>query len=384
MASISKDKKTGKWFVRVSYKDKKTGKYKVKSKHGFDTKKEASVVGAMLDEMAENGFEENDQDIVFADYFLKWAETYKFPKVSLSTQQKYLAVAALIEEHFGQIKMVNINRPKYQEFITARGVGRGQDTVEKTHYYIKSCVKNAMADGIIDKDFTFEAILTYSKPATKKAIVWNIEETKLFTQYLNQSVEFRDLMLYIAINTGLRIGEIYGLSYDDITETTLSVNRGYDYNHTHGFTGAKNEASIRTISITPTIYRKIKQYQLSNRKHNDQYLFLDNQNKERISHTALTTYLAQICSALGIKVLTAHGLRHTHCSILIYKGININYISRRMGHSTVVETMKTYSHIIDELTQSQNEKMTEVLNEFSTAKSTAKLPQNVLKVFDNL
>lgn len=40
-------------------------------------------------------------------------------------------------------------------------------------------------------------------------------------------------MLYIASDTGLRIEEVDGLSYGDTTETTLSVNRGYDYNHTH-------------------------------------------------------------------------------------------------------------------------------------------------------
>lgn len=274
MASISKDKRTGKWMVRVSYKDAH-GKYKVKSKYGFETKMEASVAGALLDEEAKNGFEPANKDIVFADYFLDWAETYKFPNVSLSTQQKYLTVATLIKEHFGQRKLIQITRPDYQKFIKARGIDRGQDTVEKTHYYIKSCVKNAMADGMLDKDFTFNAVLTYSKTSNKRVVVWSIEETKLFTDYLNQSVELRDLMLYIAINTGLRIGEVYGLSCDDITETTLSVNRGYDYNHTHDFTEEKNEASIRTISITPVIYRKIKQYQLLNRKFNDQYLFLD-------------------------------------------------------------------------------------------------------------
>lgn len=197
---------------------------------------------------------------------------------------------------------------------------------------------------------------------------WNLEETKRFIEYLEESNDLRDVMLYIAVNTGLRIGEVYGLAYEDITETTLSVNRGYDYNHTHKFTDAKNEASIRTIAITPKIYSKIIEHKLKNQKHNSKYLFLDSRNKERLSHTALTAYLKQLSELLGNPVITAHSLRHTHCSILLYQGVDINYISKRLGHSSVIETSNTYSHIIDELNQTQNDYTRNILDNLTSVK----------------
>jgi integrase len=64
--------------------------------------------------------------------------------------------------------------------------------------------------------------------------------------------------------------------------------------------------------------------------------------------------------------LTIHSLRHSHCSVLIYKEISTHYISKRLGHKNVIETLKTYSHIIDEMEQKQDEKIVDVLQSFST------------------
>lgn len=65
-----------------------------------------------------------------------------------------------------------------------------------------------------------------------------------------------------------------------------------------------------------------------------------------------------------------HGLRHKHTSVLIFKGLDISYISKRLGHANIVETLETYAHIIDEFNQVQDTKAAEVLDNliFSSAK----------------
>lgn len=63
---------------------------------------------------------------------------------------------------------------------------------------------------------------------------------------------------------------------------------------------------------------------------------------------------------IGIKPITCYGLRHTHASMLLYKGMNIKYVSRHLGHKDIVTTFQTYSHILDEMEQKESRAMEEL------------------------
>lgn len=52
---------------------------------------------------------------------------------------------------------------------------------------------------------------------------------------------------------------------------------------------------------------------------------------------------------MNIQPISAHGLRHTHASILLYKRASIYYVSERLGHSDIETTNSYYAHIIKEL-----------------------------------
>ncbi|MEG1841050.1 MAG: tyrosine-type recombinase/integrase, partial [Raoultibacter sp.] len=59
--------------------------------------------------------------------------------------------------------------------------------------------------------------------------------------------------------------------------------------------------------------------------------------------------LARRCVAAEIPVITVHGLRHTHASLLLFAGVSIASVARRLGHASMTTTQKTYLHIIQEL-----------------------------------
>ncbi|MGE7624162.1 tyrosine-type recombinase/integrase [Viridibacillus sp. NPDC096237] len=46
--------------------------------------------------------------------------------------------------------------------------------------------------------------------------------------------------------------------------------------------------------------------------------------------------------------MTAHGLRHTHASVLLYQGISILYVSERLGYASIDITSSTYAHVLKE------------------------------------
>jgi integrase len=56
-------------------------------------------------------------------------------------------------------------------------------------------------------------------------------------------------------------------------------------------------------------------------------------------------YMAQVTKKYGIKTITTHGFRHTHCSLLFEAGASIKEVQDRLGHSDVQTTMNIYAHV---------------------------------------
>nr|WP_256594104.1 tyrosine-type recombinase/integrase [Avibacterium gallinarum] len=59
--------------------------------------------------------------------------------------------------------------------------------------------------------------------------------------------------------------------------------------------------------------------------------------------------MARYCKKAAIPIITVHGLRHTHASLLLFAGVSIASVARRLGHASITTTQKTYLHIIHEL-----------------------------------
>lgn len=107
---------------------------------------------------------------------------------------------------------------------------------------------------------------------------------------------------------------------------------------------------LKTIKL----FKKLTNY-LDNNKPFFVDLDISNYNYNKI--------LKNHCEKLNIPVITLHGLRHTHSSLLILSGVSIGSISKRLGHSSIVTTQKTYLHIIKELEDLDNSKVMKHLSE---------------------
>ena len=59
--------------------------------------------------------------------------------------------------------------------------------------------------------------------------------------------------------------------------------------------------------------------------------------------------LSTRCKRAGVPEISIHGLRHTHASLLLFAGVSIASVARRLGHASMTTTQKTYLHIIQEL-----------------------------------
>jgi integrase len=71
--------------------------------------------------------------------------------------------------------------------------------------------------------------------------------------------------------------------------------------------------------------------------------------KGKVFNSTVNDILARHCKKLNIPVISIHGLRHTHASLLLFAGVSIASVAQRLGHSSMTTTQKTYLHIIHEL-----------------------------------
>lgn len=79
--------------------------------------------------------------------------------------------------------------------------------------------------------------------------------------------------------------------------------------------------------------------------------------KGRVFNSTVNNRLKALCLKANIPIITIHGLRHTHASLLLFAGVSIASVARRLGHSSMTTTQETYLHIIHELENQDNDKI---------------------------
>lgn len=373
MASIKK-LKSG-WQYRVSYKDK-DGRYKTKSGNGFSTKKEAQLAASEIEARYSKGYSLKEGEKLFHEYFRNWFEVYRKGKLSQDNDGDIRRAVDFSEKYFPDTKLKELTRQEYQKALNDYGETHATASVKKHHTYMRAALKDALEEGIIHRDPTYRVQAIGKKnPKHEELKYLNYQESIQLVHEILEGIKptytSRFIILF-GIATGCRFSEIIGMTWDciDFKNKTVKVNKTWDYKYTNTFSNTKNYQSKRIITIdddTLDLLKKLqlhqKEYYLKSGLRNENNLVFLNDNMELVSNTAVNKVLRKFCRKIGTKELTCHGLRHTHASIMLYKGINIKYVSRRLGHKDIVTTLQTYQHILDEMEQKESNAVNEVMKQ---------------------
>lgn len=362
MASFKK-LKTG-WQYRISYKD--GDKYRTKSGNGFRTKKEAEIAARKVEDAIERKV--NFDNPIFVDYMQSWYETFKKRKYSVRTDQVIQHAIHVARSYFKDQKIKEITRTDYQSFINWYGANHTTETVRKVHNYCKSCLRDAMNDKLIDRDPAYRVSPIGNKQSKTEEMKFLSEhEVSLLIHSLKDGLKPQwesRYMALIAIATGMRFSEILGLTWNDIDfdEKTIRIDKTFDHANTREVKTTKTISSKRTIVVDDSTLALISKYKIAVQKKHPEFLFIDGAGNFP-SNNACNKSLKRACRRAGIKEVTFHSLRHTHCSLLIYKGFNIQYVSKRMGHANTSITFNVYGHVIDEMQQKENNRVGKVMEQ---------------------
>ena len=154
-----------------------------------------------------------------------------------------------------------------------------------------------------------------------------------------------DWFILLVAKTGMRFSEALAITPADFdfTHQMLSVSKTWDYKGDGGFLPTKNKSSMRKIQID---WQVVVQFsELIKGLPLDEPIFVT----DKIYNSTVNDVLERHCKAVDIPIISIHGLRHTHASILLFAGVSIASVARRLGHASMTTTQKTYLHIIQEL-----------------------------------
>ena len=290
--------------------------------------------------------DEINKDDLFCDYYEKWIKIYKEGAIRKVTLDKYKMTLRWLRKLIPDLKIKDLTRISYQELLNEYALEHERQTTMDFHHQLKGSILDAVDEGLLDRDPTRKAIIKGKTPSVKKVKYINQFElhTLLDTLELKNEISWEWMILLIA-KTGLRFSEALSLTPADFnfSRQSISVSKTWDYKGEGGFLPTKNQSSIRKVQID---WQTVIQFsQLIKDLPADQPIFV----KGKVYNSTVNGVLERYCKKAEVPVISIHGLRHTHASLLLFAGVSIASVARRVGHSSMNTTQKTYLHIIQEL-----------------------------------
>jgi len=163
-------------------------------------------------------------------------------------------------------------------------------------------------------------------------------------------------IIFLAIYTGLRRGELLGLRWADVDveNQTISVNQSLQRMVGKGLivTEPKTRSSRRLVTLPPTAVKVLTSLKTERMDQcgdlgwsESNYVFC-HKNGAPMSPDTVSHAFNRLVKRTEIPHVRFHDLRHTHATLMLKQGVNPKIVCERLGHSSVTITMDTYSHVL--------------------------------------
>lgn len=284
---------------------------------------------------------------LFCDYYSQWIQVYKEGAVRPVTLNKYKMTLSWLKKLAPGLKLCDVSRVEYQQILNAYAVYHERQTTMDFHHQLKGAVIDAVDEGFIPRDPTRKTIIKGKTPSSKKFKYLNQYELHTLLSSLDLSGKINwDWLILLVAKTGMRFSEALAVTPSDFdfAHQMLSISKTWDYKGDGGFLPTKNKSSVRKIQLD---WQTVIQFaELVKNLEPDKPIFV---TKTHVYNSTVNNRLARYCKRVHVPIISIHGLRHTHASLLLFAGVSIASVARRLGHSNITTTQKTYLHIIQEL-----------------------------------
>lgn len=313
----------------------------------------------------------NKNEHVFSNIASEWFESIKL-HTKTSTQNKYHNMLTnYILPEYGNQPFSTIT----YEFIEAhckfllesggkKGNGLSPKTVSDVLAIIRNISKFAIRKGIyVANDANAVQIRQDIKPMR----VLNKAEQSQLCEYILKKPEACSIGILVCMFTGLRIGEICALRWEDISfsDQSIYIHHTLQRIQMHRGHGAKTEVVVTTPKSSCSIRKiplpdEILEILVLNKKASSGYV-LTNDEYKFIEPRTMQNKFKKILKAVGIENANFHALRHTFATRCVELGFDVKNLSEILGHATVNITMNRYVHPTYEMKKKNMQKLSGLL-----------------------
>ncbi len=364
------------------------GKRKRIERVGGRTKKEAEAAcRKAIQEYEYAGVHTDPNEISISDYMDFWLNTYAVTNCKYNTIRGYENIIKLhVKPAFGHYKLRSLSPALLQQFINDKA---SSGFSRRMLINIMSLISSSMKMAVYPYGYIKENPAQYIKIPK---IVYKEPDVVEYLTSEDMAVIFEKfplghhyhIPLIIGYHTGMRVGEITGLTWNDIDFVAKTINvdkilipkKEAGHAGTWHFASTKTEGSNRVIAMGDTLASILKKYKIMQTENRLKYgvhyfqytlgfdrqiiplatesqdvplnLVCTKENGYFINSSNLKTCWTDINKKLGIR-FNFHGLRHTHATMLIENGANLKDVQDRLGHTNFSTTMNTYAHVTQKM-----------------------------------
>ena len=297
-----------------------------------------------------------------------------------STRANYLKTwENRVKEEIGNIKVVQILPSHIKSFYSKLSkAGYAYSTIKFINNMIYPALEMAVDDDIIRKNPAKFSISDYGRQAEERIALTVLQQKKMLEFVKNNQVYNTYYpMLRIMLGTGVRCGELIGLTWEDVDVRTKVVSidhqliykdlgDGYKFH----ISTPKTDSGIRTIPMTSDVQRAFEEQKKLNfmlQKGKDVeidgykgFIFMAKSGRP-LMPSAINNILYNIVDAYNKKEVqiaktehrnaellpkvSAHIMRHTACTRMAEKRIDVKVLQYIMGHAHIDVTMDVYNHV---------------------------------------
>ncbi|MGL5436904.1 MAG: tyrosine-type recombinase/integrase [Lachnospiraceae bacterium] len=283
------------------------------------------------------------ENATMEQYFEVWME-WRSSESSVSPktikENRFLWNALLKDTEITTIPLKTLKVQDYISFF--RKITKGREITRKRFNDLKSIMNGilylAVENGIIDrnclrdinyKQFTYKAENTDISPYSED------ERLRIIDYLSNIHDDFYSLAILLDFHLVLRIGELKGLKWSDITGDSIRIQRFVnDKNEIiDDIKGHANEGK-RNMPLTPKAKEILEKIKYMNP--DSEYLFI--RNGQPLATVTFNRHLKRCCDALNIKYRSSHKLRFSTASIMYKNGIDDTELQKLLGHTSLTMT----------------------------------------------
>lgn len=360
--------KNGFFYIVLNYKDS-NGKRKTKwEATGLPVKKNKKKADALLQERRRTFVPPTspsevrlDNDILFADFMLKWLEIAK-SSIQITTYASYQGmIQGVIEPYFRKegIRLADLKAVDLQEFYTKQLERVTANSVIHYHANIHKALKYAVKIDLIPTNPADK--VERPKKNAFRGDFYSAEEINALLAIVRGTK--LEIPVLLGAFYGLRRSEVLGLKWDaiDFEANTLEIRHILTQAYLDGkkvlvqADRAKNKSSLRTLPLIPEIRDRLLEIKgqqevykkLCGRCYNKEYLgYLC---VDEVGNILRPNYISEsfpkLLKANGMRPIRFHDLRHSCASLLLANGVPMKQIQEWLGHSDFSTTANIYAHL---------------------------------------